>query len=191
MADRLFWSCWLVATLLVGLVAGLMLGHTLILARFLDWMLVAGPAGVLARTYPVFRASLGRGGLAAFHTVAGLEVLAVLGFGAAAIVRRRHRVAGVFVAVVGTAWALDALRLGVRWAGGGGAAGDRRGPSAGRDGLRDVESAHPRMPRRIPDRRLRRAADPAARRPPAAPVDRAPGRAGRQARGRRAGALSP
>jgi hypothetical protein len=45
-----------------GVVAGFMLGHALILAQFLDWMLASGTPA-LSRAYPAFRGSAGRGGL--------------------------------------------------------------------------------------------------------------------------------
>jgi hypothetical protein len=51
--DGLYWACWLLAALFTGLVAGLMLGHALILAPFLSWMLANGPPGALDHTYPV------------------------------------------------------------------------------------------------------------------------------------------
>ena len=48
--DGLYWACWLLAVLFTGLVAGLMLGHALILAPFLSWMLAIGPPGALGHT---------------------------------------------------------------------------------------------------------------------------------------------
>ncbi|OGK96574.1 MAG: hypothetical protein A3E31_17095 [Candidatus Rokubacteria bacterium RIFCSPHIGHO2_12_FULL_73_22] len=101
MANRVFWSCWLAASVLTGVVAGFMLGHALILARFLDWLLASG---LLARTYPVFRGSAGRAGLDAYYAVAGLQVLAVLAFAAVALAARRHRAAAVVAAVAGALW---------------------------------------------------------------------------------------
>jgi hypothetical protein len=100
-ADRLFWPCWLVASALTGVVAGFMLGHALILARFLDWL---HASGLLARTYPVFRGSSGRAGLEAYYAVAGLQVLAVLAFAAVALAARRHRAAAVVAGVAGVLW---------------------------------------------------------------------------------------
>src|SRR5206468_11891231 len=73
LAARLYWPGWVAATALTGIVAGFMLGHALILARFVDWLLTAGtPAqGV---EYAAFRATVGRGGLPAFHAGCGPPV---------------------------------------------------------------------------------------------------------------------
>ncbi len=49
MTERLYWASWCLAVLFTGVVAGLMLGHALILAQFLDWMLAlrhTGPSGL-------------------------------------------------------------------------------------------------------------------------------------------------
>ena len=43
MTARLYWPSWFFAALLTGLVAGFMLGHALILAQFLDWLLLREP----------------------------------------------------------------------------------------------------------------------------------------------------
>ena len=64
MTERLYWPSWFLAALLTGVVAGFMLGHALILARFVDWLLLSG-APALGQAYPSFRASAGRSGLAA------------------------------------------------------------------------------------------------------------------------------
>src|SRR5437879_6027336 len=69
MTDRLYWPIWSWAALLTGIVAGFMLGHALILAPFLDWLLRSGiPA--LSQAYPGFRSSAGRSGLDAYYAVA-------------------------------------------------------------------------------------------------------------------------
>ena len=103
MADRLFWPSWFVAAALAGVVAGFMLGHALILGRFLDWMLASTP-GLLAQTYPVFRKGVGRAGLDAYYVVGGLQVLSGLAFLVIALAARRHRAAAVTAAICGTAW---------------------------------------------------------------------------------------
>jgi hypothetical protein len=103
-AERLYWPCWVVAAALTGVVAGFMLGHTLILGRFLDWMLAATTPGLLARTYPVFRGGAGRAGLDVYYGVAGLQVLAVLAFFAVALAARRQRLAAGVAAASGSSW---------------------------------------------------------------------------------------
>src|SRR5438034_9961861 len=70
--ERLYWPSWFLAALLTGVVAGFMLGHALILARFVDWLLLSG-APALGQAYPSFRASAGRSGLDAYYAVAGLQ----------------------------------------------------------------------------------------------------------------------
>ncbi len=96
MADRRFWPCWFVATALAGIVTGFMLGHALILGRFLDRMLASATPGLLAQTYPVFR---GGAGLDAYYAVAGLQVLSGLAFLLIAIAARRHRGAAAAAAL--------------------------------------------------------------------------------------------
>lgn len=106
MADRVFWPCWFVAVALAGVVAGFMLGHALILGRFLDWMLASAAPGLLAQTYPVFRGGAGRAGLDAYYAVGGLQVLSGLAFFAVALAARRHRGAAAVAAVCGAAWVI-------------------------------------------------------------------------------------
>jgi len=104
MPRRLFWPSWLAATALTGIVAGFMLGHALILAPFLDWLLAAETPGLLARTYPVYRSSTGRVGLQVYYAVAALQGLSVLGFAVAALAAGRHRLQAVAAALAGLAW---------------------------------------------------------------------------------------
>jgi hypothetical protein len=103
LAARLYWPGWVVATVLTGLVAGFMLGHALILGRFVDWLLTAGtPAHGLA--YPAFRATAGRGGLTAFYAVCGLQVISVVAFLVLALASGRARGAAALAAVAGVLW---------------------------------------------------------------------------------------
>ena len=105
-AQRLFWPCWFVAAALAGVVAGFMLGHALILGRFLDWLLASATPGLLAQTYPVFRGGAGRAGLDAYYVVAGMQVLAGLAFLAVALGARQHRGAAAVAAVSGSLWVI-------------------------------------------------------------------------------------
>ena len=100
----LYWACWLLAVLFTALVAGLMLGHALILAPFLSWMLATGPPGALDHTYPVFRATAGAAGLTAYYLLAGVQVAMTLSFLAAAVAMRRHRPAAVVAAAASVCW---------------------------------------------------------------------------------------
>src|SRR4029453_1303485 len=79
MTERLYWPSWFLAAVLTGIVAGFMLGHALILARFVDWLLLAG-APALSQAYPAFRATAGRAGLDAFYAVAGLQLVGTSAF---------------------------------------------------------------------------------------------------------------
>jgi len=105
MTRRLFWPTWLFATLTTGLVAGFMVGHALILGRFLDWMLARDPR-VLASTYPVFAASAGRAALTVFYAACGLQVVAALAFCALALRARRHRLGASVAAIAAVVWPL-------------------------------------------------------------------------------------
>ena len=103
LAARLYWPGWAVATVLTGLVAGFMLGHALVLGRFVEWLLTAGaPAHGLL--YPAFRATSGRGGLTAFYAVCGLQVISVVAFLVLALASGRARGAAALAAAAGVLW---------------------------------------------------------------------------------------
>ena len=103
MIDRLYWPSWIFAAFLTGLVGGFMLGHALIMARFLDWLLLSGvPA--LSQAYPAFRGSAGRSALGAYYAVAGLQVIGTSVFLLLSIAARRHRVAALVAGVAGAMW---------------------------------------------------------------------------------------
>jgi hypothetical protein len=103
MTRRLFWPCWLLASVTTGLVAGFMLGHALILGRFLDWML-AGDPRLFAATYPAFARSGGGTGLMAFYAICGLQVVAVLVLLALSLSARRHRLGAGVAAITAVLW---------------------------------------------------------------------------------------
>ena len=103
--SRLFGSCWVLASVTTGLVAGFMLGHALILGRFVDWML-ASDRRLLASTYPVFASSAGRGGLTMFYAICGLQVIAALTLLGLALGTRRHRRAATIAALAAVLWPL-------------------------------------------------------------------------------------
>jgi hypothetical protein len=103
MTDRLYWPSWFVAALLTGIVGGFMLGHALILAQFLNWLVLSGvPA--LSAAYPTFRGSAGRTGLDAYYAVAGLQVIGTSAFLLVALAARRHRTAALVAGVAGVLW---------------------------------------------------------------------------------------
>lgn len=129
--DGFYWACWLLAVLFTGLVAGLMLGHALILAPFLSWMLAVGSPGALDHTYPVFRVSAGAVGLSAYYLLAGLQVATALAFLVAAVAMRRHRAAAAVAGVASLCW------VAVHYASGFGAVETQlwRNPAGGADGV--------------------------------------------------------
>jgi glucan phosphoethanolaminetransferase (alkaline phosphatase superfamily) len=103
MTDRLYWPSWFLAALLTGMVGGFMLGHALILAQFLNWLLVSGvPA--LSAAYPTFRGSAGRAGLDAYYAVAGLQVIGTSAFLLVSLAARRHRTAALVAGIAGVLW---------------------------------------------------------------------------------------
>ena len=130
MTARLYWPSWFFAALLTGLVAGFMLGHALILAQFLDWLLLSD-APALSQAYPAFRSTAGGAGLDAYYAFAGLQVLGTSAFLVVALAARRHRTAALVAGVAGALW------IAVHYASGFGAleAGVLRGPA---DAPRDV-----------------------------------------------------
>lgn len=103
MTERLYWTSWCLAVLFTGVVAGFMLGHALILAPFLDWMLASGTPA-LSRAYPAFRGSAGRAGLGAYYAVAGLQVAATSVFLLLSLATRRRRGAALLAGVAGALW---------------------------------------------------------------------------------------
>lgn len=103
MTDRLYWPTWFLAVFLTGIVTGFMLGHALILARFLDWLAVS-TTPALGQAYPTFRRSTGRSGLDIYYVVAGFQVAVTIVFLLVAIVARRHWIAALVAGVVGTLW---------------------------------------------------------------------------------------
>jgi hypothetical protein len=105
-ANMVYRASWSAAFATTGVVAGFMLGHALVLGRFLDWLLAAGHTSLFAQTYPVFARSAGRSGLAVFYAVAGVQVAAALGFLAASLITGRARSAAIVVAFTAVAWPL-------------------------------------------------------------------------------------
>ncbi len=103
LAERVYWPCWIVASILTGLVAGAMLGHALLLGRFVEWLLTSSPPA-LPGAYVVFRAAAGRPWLLAFYAVCGLQVLSVVAFLGAALVTRREASPAAVAAAAGTLW---------------------------------------------------------------------------------------
>jgi glucan phosphoethanolaminetransferase (alkaline phosphatase superfamily) len=101
--ERLYWPSWFLAAILTGIVAGFMLGHALILARFLDWLLLSGTPA-LSQAYASFRGSAGRSGLDAYYAVAGVQVFGTSAFLLVALAARRHRAAALVAGVTGALW---------------------------------------------------------------------------------------
>src|SRR4030095_516284 len=90
MTERLYWPSWFLAALLTGVVTGFMLGHRLILARSVAWLLLSS-APAMGRAYPAFRATAGRTGLDAFYAVAGLQLVGTSAFLLVALMAGRPR----------------------------------------------------------------------------------------------------
>jgi len=103
LAARLYWPGWVAATALTGIVGGFMLGHALILGRFVDWLLASGAPGQ-GLAYAAFQATAGRGGLTAFYAVCGLQVLAVVAFLVLALASGRARGLATVAAAAGVLW---------------------------------------------------------------------------------------
>jgi hypothetical protein len=103
MTERLYWPSWFLAALLTGVVAGFMLGHALILARFIDWLLLSS-APAVGRAYPAFRATAGQPGLDAFYAVVGLQLVGTSAFLFVALMAGRHRTAALVAGVAGALW---------------------------------------------------------------------------------------
>src|SRR5215475_11529732 len=103
MTDRLYWPSWFIAALLTGIVGGFMLGHALILAQFLNWLLLSG-VPPLSEAYPTFRGSAGQAGLDAYYAVAGLQVIGTSAVLVVSLAARRHRTAALVAGLAGVQW---------------------------------------------------------------------------------------
>ena len=103
MTLRFFWPGWLLASVTTGLVAGFMLGHALILGRFLDWILTTDPR-LLATTYPTFARSAGSTGLTMFYAICGLQIVTALALLALALGVRRHRTGAALAGLTAILW---------------------------------------------------------------------------------------
>src|SRR5262245_54633515 len=103
MTDRLYWPSWFIAALLTGIVGGFMLGHALILAQFLNWLLLSGVRD-LREAYPTFRGSAGHAGLDAYYAVAGLQVIGTSAFLLVSLAARQHRTTTLVAGVAGVTW---------------------------------------------------------------------------------------
>lgn len=103
MTDRLYWPSWFFAAFLTGIVGGFMLGHALILARFLDWLLLSG-VPTLSQAYPTFRGAAGQSGLEGYYALAGLQVIGTSAFLLVSLVARRQRSAALVAGVAGALW---------------------------------------------------------------------------------------
>ena len=66
--------------------------------------LASGPPGLLAHTYPVFRATAGAPGLTAYYLLAGVQVVAALVFLVTAVAARRHRAPAVVAGAASLCW---------------------------------------------------------------------------------------
>src|SRR2546422_9782408 len=104
-----------------------MLGHALILAQFLDWLLLSRTPA-LSQAYPSFRDSAGRAGLGAYYAVAGLQVAGTSAFLLVSLVARRHRAAALVAGVAGAPRVPRHLPPGGGGAAGGGARAGRGDP---------------------------------------------------------------
>lgn len=102
--NRLYWPSWALATATTGLVGGFFLGHSLLLGRFFDWLLTSGRARTLAETYPVFRQ--GSAALDVFYAIAGLQVLAGIGFAIVSVMARRTITIGLLNGLLAVSWPL-------------------------------------------------------------------------------------
>jgi hypothetical protein len=56
-SNKFYWSLWCVTTVLAGILAGYMVSHSIMLARFFDWYIASDNMELLRRTYTIFRNS--------------------------------------------------------------------------------------------------------------------------------------
>lgn len=101
---RLYWCSWALAVALTGVVAGFMIGHALLLGRYIDWLLQSDRQAVVSQTYSVFAHSAGRLGLAVYYAVCAAQVLAALAFAIISLVARHRPLAGAIAGLAGGIW---------------------------------------------------------------------------------------
>ena len=53
--SKLYWVFWCSTTMLTGILAGFMVSHSIMLARFFNWFIESGNVDLLHQTYTVFR----------------------------------------------------------------------------------------------------------------------------------------
>jgi hypothetical protein len=53
---RLYWTLWVVTTMLTGILAGYMISHSIMLGRFFTWFAISDNLDLLRQTYTTFRA---------------------------------------------------------------------------------------------------------------------------------------
>ena len=53
--DKLYYGFWCSTTILIGIMAGFMISHFLVLGRFFNWFIESGNVDLLRQTFSVFR----------------------------------------------------------------------------------------------------------------------------------------
>lgn len=64
--NKLYWGFWFSTTILIGIMAGFMISHSLMLGRFFNWFIETGNVDLLRQTFSVFR---GTGNFSFFHSL--------------------------------------------------------------------------------------------------------------------------
>ena len=57
--NKLYWGLWCSTTVLVGILTGYFIAHSLLLGQFFSWSIESGKVGLLRQTYSVFRQTPG------------------------------------------------------------------------------------------------------------------------------------
>lgn len=57
--NKLYWGFWCSTTVLVGILAGFFIAHSLLLGPFFSWFIESGKVDLLRQTFSVYRATAG------------------------------------------------------------------------------------------------------------------------------------
>lgn len=99
--ERLYWVFWCLAVIFMGMMAGFMTSHSIMLGRFFSWFVSSGNEDLLHQTYTVFREASNAHIL--YDVPLYLSFVFGVAFAVVALVRKRDRIMSV-IAGLATFW---------------------------------------------------------------------------------------
>lgn len=108
LVDRLYWSFWLLTTMLTGVLSGYMVSHSIMLGQFFNWFIESGNLDLLHKTYTVFRA--GSNAYRVYDIPLLLHLVAGTLFVVLTLLAKRHRIPAVLAGL--STWWVSAIFIG-------------------------------------------------------------------------------